>query len=174
MSRLPPIRIHRSALNSYKLSKLSDRLFRMWVNCLLSTDADGVLPKLSHLSYHLRITDDECKQATDALIEARFIDVVGGKLVMHEWEQHQRLRDGRPPVAEWKVIRERIFARDDYTCGYCGKRGKKLQCDHIHPVAHGGSNDDDNLITACEPCNRAKRAKIVSVAEWSAIRRRGA
>ena len=70
----------------------------------------------------------------------------------------------RPPAAEWAVTRARIFARDDYTCTYCWKRGVKLQCDHIVPVARGGSHDDNNLTTACEPCNRSKAAKLLS--EW--------
>ena len=58
----------------------------------------------------------------------------------------------------------RIFSRDDYTCQYCGARGIKLECDHVHPVSRGGSHDDSNLVTACVGCNRAKRAK--TVAEW--------
>lgn len=72
--------------------------------------------------------------------------------------------NGRPTPPEWQVIRKRIFQRDDYTCAYCGERGGKLQCDHIVPVAKGGSHDDANLATACEPCNRSKGAKLVS--EW--------
>lgn len=72
----------------------------------------------------------------------------------------------RPPPSEWMAIRKRIFQRDDYTCTYCGERGKALECDHIHPVSRGGSHDDENLTTACRPCNRAKRNKTVS--EWRA------
>jgi hypothetical protein len=72
----------------------------------------------------------------------------------------------RPLAHVWRAIRERIFARDDYTCQYCGERGKKLECDHIHPVAKGGSHEDGNLTTACLACNRSKRDKTVS--EWRA------
>ncbi len=74
---------------------------------------------------------------------------------------------GRPAQSEWRIIRARIFARDDYTCTYCGARGGKLQCDHIAPVSRGGSNDDDNLTTACMPCNRAKWAKTPE--QWRAV-----
>ena len=169
MSKRPTfVRIFRSMLNNYKVHKLPDRLHRAWINCLLSADVDGVLPKIEYLSYELRVSDEEALALTNDLIEARFIDVIGGKLVMHEWDEHQH--GGRPPLAEWKVIRQRIFARDDYTCAYCGERGGKLHCDHIHPVAHGGGHDDENLITSCEPCNRAKRSKIVSVEQWRSIR----
>lgn len=73
--------------------------------------------------------------------------------------------DLRPPPSVWAVIRARIFNRDDYTCRYCGDRGGRLECDHIHPVSKGGSHDDDNLATACFDCNRSKHAKLPS--EWS-------
>ncbi len=70
----------------------------------------------------------------------------------------------RPHAHEWRVIRERIFARDDYRCTYCGERGGKLECDHIVPVSKGGGSDDENLTTSCKSCNRSKGGK--SVGEW--------
>lgn len=70
----------------------------------------------------------------------------------------------RPAANEWAEIRARIFERDDYTCQYCGARGGRLECDHIHPVSRGGSHDDDNLATACFRCNRSKRDKTLD--EW--------
>ena len=72
----------------------------------------------------------------------------------------------RPSADIWRATRGRIFERDNYTCVYCGKRGVKLECDHVHPVSRGGSNDDDNLATACFDCNRSKRNKTVE--EWRA------
>jgi hypothetical protein len=72
----------------------------------------------------------------------------------------------RPFAHEWAVIRANIFARDDYTCSYCGARGVALECDHIVPVAKGGGSTPENLTTACRPCNQSKRDK--DVAEWLA------
>lgn len=66
--------------------------------------------------------------------------------------------------SEWAKLREFVFGRDDYTCQYCGIRGKSLECDHVVPVSRGGSNDTQNLVTACKTCNQSKRAKLVS--EW--------
>lgn len=34
--------------------------------------------------------------------------------------------------------------------------------DHIHPVSKGGSNDSDNLITACASCNLGKSDNLLS------------
>lgn len=70
----------------------------------------------------------------------------------------------RPPAHEWKELRKTVFARDDYTCAYCGERGGKLECGHIMPVSRGGEHVLENLTTACFKCNRSKRDKTVS--EW--------
>lgn len=59
----------------------------------------------------------------------------------------------------WRRTRAAIFERDDYTCQYCGARGVPLECDHVFPISKGGSNEDDNLVAACVPCNRSKGAK---------------
>jgi hypothetical protein len=73
-------------------------------------------------------------------------------------------RPCRPSAEVWIIIRRRIFLRDNYTCRYCGKRGVRLECDHVVPVSRGGSHEDSNLATACFGCNRSKRAKTPS--EW--------
>lgn len=70
----------------------------------------------------------------------------------------------RPPAHEWAALREQVFVRDDFRCGYCGVRGGDLECDHIYPVHLGGDNDPENLTTACRSCNRSKGGK--TVAEW--------
>lgn len=55
-----------------------------------------------------------------------------------------------------------LFARDDYTCQYCGRhrrdlRGRQfLTRDHVRPVSQGGGNDWRNVVTACSPCNNKK------------------
>ncbi len=55
-----------------------------------------------------------------------------------------------------------LFARDDYTCQYCGRhrsalRGRQfLTRDHIVPRARGGQNGWGNVVTACSPCNNRK------------------
>ena len=63
-----------------------------------------------------------------------------------------------------KKTRFDVFKRDGFTCAYCGATPPSviLECDHIHPVAEGGSNDADNLVTACEACNRGKGARLLS------------
>ena len=57
-----------------------------------------------------------------------------------------------------KKIRFEVFKRDEFKCAYCGNSPPKviLEIDHIEPVAKGGTNDINNLITACFNCNRGK------------------
>lgn len=41
-------------------------------------------------------------------------------------------------------------------CAYCGESGS-LTRDHRVPLTRGGTNDIDNIVPACLPCNSAKR-----------------
>jgi 5-methylcytosine-specific restriction endonuclease McrA len=55
-----------------------------------------------------------------------------------------------------------LFARDEYSCQYCGRhrselRGREfLTRDHILPVSRGGTNEWGNVVTACSRCNNRK------------------
>jgi 5-methylcytosine-specific restriction endonuclease McrA len=60
-------------------------------------------------------------------------------------------------ASKWLIIVKQVFERDNYTCSYCGKYGGKLECDHIIPFSKGGSDELDNLTTACKKCNQAKK-----------------
>jgi len=64
-----------------------------------------------------------------------------------------------------KKTRFDVFKRDGFQCTYCGAHPSEtilLEVDHIHPVAEGGTNDIDNLVTACFDCNRGKGAALLS------------
>jgi hypothetical protein len=60
-----------------------------------------------------------------------------------------------------KRLRFEVFKRDHFTCQYCGAQPPDvvLVADHITPVAAGGGNEIENLITACEACNQGKAHK---------------
>ena len=63
-----------------------------------------------------------------------------------------------------KKLRFEVFKRDQFQCAYCGAHPPSvvLQVDHIHPVVDGGTNDIDNLITSCQPCNLGKGTILLS------------
>jgi hypothetical protein len=104
------------------------------------------------------------RDAVSAIREAmQGMLIDGGRLI--EWDKRQVSSDcQRLPWQEWAAIRESIFKRDDFTCGYCGKQGGDLECDHVVPLSRGGTNDRANLITACYDCNRSKGSLLVH--EW--------
>ncbi|MGG3450229.1 HNH endonuclease [Domibacillus aminovorans] len=52
-------------------------------------------------------------------------------------------------------IRWHIWNRDDFTCQYCGIK-ENLSIDHIVPESKGGDLLEQNLVTACRPCNSKK------------------
>jgi 5-methylcytosine-specific restriction endonuclease McrA len=54
-----------------------------------------------------------------------------------------------------KITRRAVFARDRWTCQYCGSRGN-LTVDHVVPRSKGGMSSWDNIVTSCAPCNRRK------------------
>lgn len=51
-----------------------------------------------------------------------------------------------------------VFKRDAFTCQYCGGKPPAvvLHVDHVIPVAGGGGNEIDNLVTSCKDCNLGK------------------
>ena len=54
-----------------------------------------------------------------------------------------------------KITRRAVFARDDWTCQYCGSRSN-LTVDHVIPRSKGGSSSWENIVASCAPCNRRK------------------
>ena len=65
----------------------------------------------------------------------------------------------RRPLPELKLSRRSIFARDNYTCQYCGVQTRDLTIDHIVPKRHGGPMHWENLVACCRRCNTKKGDK---------------
>ena len=54
-----------------------------------------------------------------------------------------------------KITRRAVFARDGWSCQYCGSRSN-LTVDHVIPRSKGGAASWDNIVACCAPCNRRK------------------
>lgn len=70
----------------------------------------------------------------------------------------------RLPEKEWWPLRNSILVRDDHTCRYCGGQPDRMCADHVVPLSRGGSNDEDNLVACCLPCNSSKCDRLLD--EW--------
>jgi 5-methylcytosine-specific restriction endonuclease McrA len=58
-----------------------------------------------------------------------------------------------------KITRRAVFARDDWTCQYCGSRSN-LTVDHVIPRSKGGGSGWENIVASCAPCNRRKADRL--------------
>jgi 5-methylcytosine-specific restriction endonuclease McrA len=59
-----------------------------------------------------------------------------------------------------KITRRAVFARDRWTCQYCGHERGNLTVDHVIPRSRGGSSSWENIVTCCAPCNRRKGNRL--------------
>jgi 5-methylcytosine-specific restriction endonuclease McrA len=64
-----------------------------------------------------------------------------------------------------KITRRAVFARDRWTCQYCGTERGNLTVDHVIPRSKGGVTDWDNVVTCCAPCNRRKGDRLPNQAK---------
>lgn len=64
------------------------------------------------------------------------------------------------------VTNRLLFARDHYTCQYCGqtksqlKRHETFTREHVKPISRGGADSWDNVTTACSTCNIKKGGRL--------------
>lgn len=59
-----------------------------------------------------------------------------------------------------KITRRAVFARDRWTCQYCGQERGHLTVDHVIPRSKGGASNWENIVTSCAPCNRRKGDRL--------------
>lgn len=120
-----------------------------------------------------RLPNDPSKLARIARVSARrwhlladdvmaFFDADGGEITHRNIDRRGFAVPGRPNLNP--SVRKQVYERDGYACSYCSGTTGPFQIDHIYPVSRGGGNDLENLTVACETCNRAKGALLLS--EW--------
>ena len=79
----------------------------------------------------------------------------------------------RVPRRHVRYSRMNIFARDDYTCQYCGRQPHRsgLNLDHVIPRALGGRTTWENVVCCCIECNRRKGGRTPAQARLQLKRR---
>lgn len=81
------------------------------------------------------------------------------------------VRASKPSLV--RFTRRNVYARDDYTCQYCGmrKQGRGLSFDHVVPRVKGGQTIWDNIVTACHACNDRKGGRSPDEAGMKLLRK---
>jgi len=74
-----------------------------------------------------------------------------------------------PYRAHAALTRRGVFARDDWTCMYCGAPAENV--DHVMPRSRGGAHAWDNVVAACRRCNSRKENRTVAEAGLKLRRR---
>jgi 5-methylcytosine-specific restriction endonuclease McrA len=69
-----------------------------------------------------------------------------------------------------KITRRAVFARDRWTCQYCGHERGNLTVDHVVPRSKGGQSTWENIVTCCAPCNRRKGDRMPRQANMVPVR----
>lgn len=85
-----------------------------------------------------------------------------------------RVRAYKPSKSALRRLRLSVYTRDDFTCLICRRpfprpdrydgtdmvwgHGTYLTLDHLKPYRDGGLYAEDNLRTACHPCNSKRGA----------------
>jgi 5-methylcytosine-specific restriction endonuclease McrA len=79
----------------------------------------------------------------------------------------------RIPRTSVKFNRRNIFARDNNTCQYCGRRfpTSELSLDHVIPRSRGGESTWENVVCACLECNVRKGGRTPKEAGMTLIRK---
>ena len=64
----------------------------------------------------------------------------------------------RVPKRHLRYSRVNVFARDKFTCQYCGAKPHRsqLNLDHVIPRSLGGKTTWENVVCSCVDCNRRK------------------
>ena len=70
-----------------------------------------------------------------------------------------------------KITRRAVFARDRWTCQYCGTGRGSLTVDHVIPRSKGGASSWDNIVACCAPCNRRKGDRLPKQAGMQPVRK---
>jgi len=78
----------------------------------------------------------------------------------------------RVPRRHVRYSRINVFARDKYTCQYCGTRPHRslLNLDHVIPRSLGGRTIWENVVCSCVECNRRKGGRTPAQARLRLLR----
>jgi hypothetical protein len=152
------IKLYHEILDDPQMGKLPDNLWRRYFEFALiankQPEQDGRLPSLSDLAWTLRTTETRIFYDLAELRGFNLADNDEAGWFIINFAGRFRTEVSHYNTPEWRETRAVILERDAHTCRYCGEPATHV--DHIAPRIQGGSDDHDNLVAACESCNKGK------------------
>lgn len=121
-------------------------------------------PSRTHVLRQIKQLEDKgCIRVGDTTRDGTLYEIVLPTDVPSVIEKISVANDTETDV-DWytdQTRRQQIFARDRWTCQYCGEIVAKdnATLDHFLPRCKGGTNQKENLRTACLTCNSIKSGK---------------
>lgn len=89
------LRLYAEVYRDPKVARLSDGLFRFWINCLcLAAENDGALPSMEDTAFYLRVSVQEAEVRIEELSAAGLLDETGkDRFTPHNWNGRQYQSD---------------------------------------------------------------------------------
>jgi 5-methylcytosine-specific restriction endonuclease McrA len=167
----PWFRLYAEFASDPKVQMLSEPDQRRYVMlmCLRCSNVTETLHE-AEIAFALRITEDQLAETKKLFVARGFID---DKWNLINWDKRQfvsdssyeRVKRHRQKRADSglpkqnfipKSLRDAVYDRDGNACVYC-QSTEDLTIDHDLPQSRGGTDEADNLLTACRSCNASKR-----------------
>lgn len=106
-------RLYDDVVNDPKIIKLSDEIFRVWVNLLcIASKNSGVLPPTDDLAIMLRIKVHKVAAVIARLVQLGLLDRTDAGFAPHNWNARQYRTDATDPTAASRAKRYRDRKRD--------------------------------------------------------------
>lgn len=156
--RHPKFRFHTKRV----YSETADKNGRHWHKVKNSVNTDrpeGWLPPSiqSKVDHHIRWINafmDVLPRDTRLNIEIGRFDMAR----MKNPDIHNELYQ-RGPMYDMENVRAYVFARDNYTCQICKKKGGKLHVHHIDYRSEGATDNPERMATVCTDCHTPENHK---------------
>lgn len=123
-------------------------------------DDDRVLSRIARIGINKWRT-----RMRDAMLT--FFVTDGDRWRLTDWSYVRYTRESRRQSLT-EQVKQVAFARAGGRCAYCGDSNGPFENDHLYPLSRGGTDDPNNIVLACVPCNRAKRD--MTLQEWMEAR----
>lgn len=73
---------------------------------------------------------------------------------------HEKVMQNYGRAVDFPTLKHQIVVQQGHRCYYCKRamKSKDFTLDHLIPQMRGGTDDRDNLVATCKPCNQDKES----------------